>query len=53
MTYLNIKTTEGVETIDSFETYKEAYKMAKEYRLASSYYGGVYLSQRSTKNYKN
>ena len=46
-------TTEGIDTIDSFETYKEANKMAKEYRMASSYYSGIYLSQRSTKNYKN
>ena len=53
MTYINMKTTEGVETIDQFDTYREAKKMLKEYRIASSYYYGAYLSNRSTKDWRN
>ena len=52
MTYLNLKTSEGVETIDEFQTYKEAKKMKKEYLIASSYYSGIYLSQRCTNDWK-
>ena len=54
MTYLNIKDpySKEIETIDQFETRKEARKMLKEYRLASSYYSGLYLSQRSTSDWK-
>lgn len=51
--YLNIKESGRVETLDEFETYKEAKKMLKEYRIASNYYFGAYLSQRCTKDWKN
>ena len=51
MTYINIKENNQVETIDSFDTRIEAFKMLKEYRLASSYYHSAYLSQRATKDY--
>ena len=51
MTYINIKEDGGTETLDSFETRKEARSMLNEYRMASSYYAGAYLSQRAVKNY--
>ena len=50
-TYINIKTNNEVETIDEFDTRKEALKMLKEYRIASSFYSGAYLSQRPTKDW--
>lgn len=53
VTYLNIKTTEGVETFDEFETRKEAFKMLKEYKLSSSYYNNAYLSQRCTNDWRS
>lgn len=59
MKYFNIKTSTGIETIDSidrndFKTYKE-YKtelksMLYNYRMIP-FYSGIYLSQRSVKNY--
>jgi hypothetical protein len=61
MIYLNIKTSEGVETVDQldrkdFSTYKEYLQELKrlknEYRLASNYYSGIYTSQRSTNDWK-
>ena len=48
MTYINIKYT-TVETIDEFETYKEAKEMLTEYRLAGM---NGYLSNRSTKQWR-
>lgn len=51
MTYINIKEDGGTETLDSFDTRKEAFAMLKEYRMASSYYSGAYLSQRAVKGY--
>ena len=50
--YINIKENNQVVTLDEFETYKEALEMLKEYRIASSYYSPAYLSQRSTKEWK-
>lgn len=59
--YFNIKTSEGVETIDElsqkdFKSYKEFRKeknrLLKEYRTASSFYAGLYTSQRSTNHWK-
>ncbi len=52
MTYINIKENGRVETIDEFESYNEARKMLTEYKIASSYYSGVYLSNRSTKEWR-
>jgi hypothetical protein len=61
MTYLNIKTSQGVETIDElnekdFKSYseyrKELKRLISEYRLASNFYSGVYTSQRCTKDWK-
>ncbi len=62
MTYLNIKTNYGVETVDQldqkdFKTYKEfrteLIRLKKEYRLASSCYNSIYSSQRCTNDWKN
>ena len=50
--YINIKENGKVETLDEFETYKEAKEMLKEYRLAHSYYYGAYISSRCTKEWK-
>ena len=55
MTYINgyYQTKSDLETIDQFETRKEAVKMIKEYRLA--YQGSgftLYLSQRCCKDWK-
>ena len=50
-TYINIKNGSEVETFDEFETRKEAFKMLKEYRIASNYYNNAYLSQRCTKSW--
>ena len=52
MMYINIKEDGKVETLDEFETYKEAIKMLKEYRIASSYYYGAYISRRCTKEWR-
>jgi hypothetical protein len=51
MRYINIKTSYGVETIDQFETYKEALKMVKEYNLSDPY-NYYYISQRCTKEWR-
>ena len=48
MTYINIKTYGQTETIDSFETRKEARLMLKEYRMSMP---GAYLSQRAVKGW--
>ena len=51
--YINIKEGGKVETLDEFESYKEAKKMLQEYKLASSYYSRAYISQRCTKDWKD
>jgi hypothetical protein len=60
--YLNLKTSEGIETIDElnendFNTYKEfrteLKRLLSEYRTASNYYSGIYTSTRSTKDWRN
>ena len=52
MYYINIKENNKVETLDQFETYKEAKEMLKEYKLASTYCYGAYISNRSTKEWR-
>lgn len=52
MIYINIKENGKVETLDQFETHREAKAMLKEYRIASYYYYGAYLSSRCTKEWK-
>ena len=60
MIYLNIKTSEGVETIDSldpkdFNTIKdfniELRRLKNEYRFCNSFYSGVYSSQRCARSW--
>jgi hypothetical protein len=51
VTYINIKSCWGVETIDEFKTYKEGRAMLKEYSLSDSY-NKYYLSQRCTKDWR-
>ena len=57
MRYLNIRTSEGIETVDhldrnDFNTYldynRELKRLVTEYRIAGM---NVYTSQRSTKDY--
>jgi hypothetical protein len=61
MTYLNIKTVYGVETVDqleekdfnSFKEYRaELKRLLSEYRLASNCYASIYTSQRCTNDRK-
>lgn len=52
MCYINIKKDGKVETIDQFDTYKEAIKAKKEYIIASDWYYGCYISSRSTKEWR-
>ena len=52
MKYINIKGCDGVETVDEFETYKEAREMVKEYRMGDPY-NNYYISQRCTKEWKD
>ena len=51
MYYINMKGSYGIETIDQFETMKEAKKMVYEYNLSDSY-NYYYISSRSTKQYR-
>jgi len=50
MRYINIKGNYGIETVDQFDTYKEAKEMLKEYRLSDAY-NYYYISQRCTKEW--
>ena len=52
MQYINIKNGGAVESVDEFETYKEAKEMVKEYNLSDSY-NHYYISQRCTNDWKN
>lgn len=52
MIYMNIKENGQTETLDSFQTRKEARAMLKEYCIASDYYSSAYLSQRPTKDWR-
>ncbi len=56
--YLNLKTSSGVETVDQldskdFNTYQEfkaeLRRLVGEYLICSSYYAGIYISQRGAK----
>jgi hypothetical protein len=51
MVYINWKVSGKVETVDQFETMKEAKKMIPEYRMAYGYHGEVYTSSRCTKDW--
>ena len=54
MTYINMQSNQwsGVETVDQFETYREARKMLIEYQISDPS-GMYYLSQRSTKDWRD
>lgn len=61
-TYFNVKTPQGVETIDEinsedFKTLKEfrteRKRLMQEYKNASSFYSGLYYSQRPTNDWKS
>ncbi len=52
MTYINMKGSDGVETIDEFESRKEARENLKEYMLAfGPTPGKLYLSSRCTREW--
>ncbi len=55
MLYINRKSVNhpayGVETVDEFNSFKEAKGMLREYRLAD-YSAHYYISQRSTKEWR-
>tara|TARA_R110002020_G_scaffold32352_2_gene99578 strand:+ start:983 stop:1168 length:186 start_codon:yes stop_codon:yes gene_type:complete len=51
MTYIQLKSRFGLETIDQFDTRKEARLMLEEYRMAFGNDSIVYLSSRACKDY--
>jgi hypothetical protein len=52
MTYINGKyQNEKIETIDQFDTHREAQKMLSEYQLAFVGFS-IWLSSRSTKEWR-
>lgn len=53
MIYINWKVSGKVETVDRFETRKEAKAAIPEYQMAYGYQGEVYLSSRCTKEWSN
>ena len=52
MKYIQRKDNNGIETVDEFETMKEARKMVKEYSI-SDYSADYYISQRPCKDWRN
>jgi len=52
MVYVQRKDSNYLETVDEFETMKEAREMLKEYRMSDPY-GYFYLSQRACKDWNN
>lgn len=52
-TYINSKYQNEIETIDEFETRKEAIKMLSEYRMAYDSGFELWLSNRSTKEWRD
>jgi hypothetical protein len=51
MVYIQRKDGRDLETVDEFETWKEARAMVREYRLADQS-AGYYLSRRCCKSWK-
>lgn len=51
MTYINIKRNSVVETVDQFETRKEAYRAEYDYNLSDPSHN-YYLSQRCTNDWR-
>ena len=52
MKYIQRKDQYGLETVDQFETYKEAREMVVEYRLSDPY-AEYYISQRPCKDWND
>ena len=52
MTYIQRKSGRDLETVDEFETYREARKMLTEYRISDSL-AEYYLSSRACKAWKD
>ena len=52
MVYIQMKYGKDLETVDQFETYKEARLMLKEYQLSDSY-ASYYLSSRACRAWYN
>lgn len=51
MVYIQRKDSYGLETVDEFDSYREARKMVAEYRLSDPY-ATYYLSSRCCKAWK-
>ena len=51
MKYIQRKDSNGLETVDEFETYKEARQMLKEYRISDTS-AEYYISSRCCKHWK-
>jgi hypothetical protein len=49
--YINMKDSGKVETVDQFDSLKEAKQMLKEYEVA--FKRGLYISTRCTKDWKS
>ena len=52
MVYIQLKSSYGLETVDEFETRKEAKLMLTEYRLIGDKSGHYYLSTRACKHWR-
>lgn len=52
MYYIQRKDGKQLETVDQFETYKEAKKMVKEYRMIGDRSAHYYVSTRACKHWK-
>jgi len=52
MKYINRKGDGYLETVDQFETYKEARAMLSEYRMSDPY-AELWISQRACKNWND
>lgn len=51
MVYIQRKDSNYLETVDEFETYREAFKMIREYRLSDPS-ADYYLSKRPCKTWR-
>lgn len=52
MVYIQLKSSDGLETVDQFETRKDAKLMLTEYRLSDNL-GYYYLSSRACKHWRD
>jgi hypothetical protein len=50
--FINFKGAEGLETIDEFETHREAQAAIREYRANQSFDGELYISTRSIRAWR-